>query len=186
MVIFKSPFLDTSISIQKEDLNNILENLAEDLDSNLQTLAMTAGEKQDTKQKKVIVKNIIQKLDRTPNKNIQKQLESQKWLQSLVDDQLRIDNFLPFGHYSGDTHENKFKNVTKRKKRRQKSAPMAWVESEEPSINALLPTDKRQSIQSAKKIFSNIIKNVPPENYKKFKIEYSPQKNLTLDDGDEF
>ena len=186
MVIFKSPFLDTSISIEKDDLNKILENIAEDLDSNLQTLDMNASEKQDTKQKKVIVKNIIQKLNRTPNKQIQKQLESQKWLQSLVDDALRIDNFFPFGHYSGYVHDNKFKNVTKRKKRRQKIMPMTWVESEEPNVNALLPTDKRQSIQSAKKIFSNIIKNVPPENYKKFKIDYTPQENLTLDDQDEF
>ena len=186
MVIFESPFLDTSISIPKDDLNNILENIAEDLDSNLQTLDMNASERQDPKQKKVIVKNIIQKLDRTPNNCIQKQLQSQKWLQSLVDDQLRIDNFFPFGHYNEDPYNNKFKNVTKRKKRQQKSAPMAWTESEEPSINALLPKNKRQSIQSAKKIFSNIIKNVPPENYKKFKIDYTPQENLTLDDQDEF
>ena len=63
---------------------------------------------------------------------------------------------------------------------------MTWVESEEPDINTLLPTNKRQSVQSAKKNFSNIIKNVPPENYKKFKIEYSPQSNLVLDDEDEF
>lgn len=52
MVIFKSPFLDTSISIVKKDLNNILENIAEDLDANLETLDMNASEKQDTKQKK--------------------------------------------------------------------------------------------------------------------------------------
>ena len=186
MVIFKSPFLDTSISIVKKDLNNILENIAEDLDANLETLDMNASEKQDTKQKKVIVKNIIGKLDRTPNKSIQKQQESQKWLQSLVDDQLRIDNFFPFGHYREDTHENKFKNVTKRKKKRQTVAPMTWVESEEPSINTLLPTNKRQSVQSAKRIFSNIIKNIPSENYKKIKIEYSPQNNLTFNDEDEF
>lgn len=187
MVIFKSPFLDTSISIQKEDLNNILENIAEDLDPNLKTLDMNASETQDTKQKKVIVKNIIGKLDRTPNKSIQEQLESQKWLQSLVDDQLKIENnFYPFGHYLREENQNKFKIVTKRKKRRGKSAPMTWVESEEPSINTLLPTNKRKSVQSAKKFFSNIIKNVPPEYYKKFKIEYSPQNNLTFEDVDEF
>ena len=69
---------------------------------------MSVSDSQEMKQKKVIVKNIIEKLDKTPNKNIQKQLESQKWLQSLVDDQLRIDNFFPFGNYAGDTHKNKF------------------------------------------------------------------------------
>ena len=183
MIIFDSPFLETSISIERKDLNNILENIAEDLDSNLQTLDMNESEKINTKQKKVIVKNIIQKLDKTPNKNIEKQLKSQKWLQSLVDDQLRIDNMYTFGNYLENTQKNKFKNVTKRRK---KISPITWIESEEPSIDKLLPTNKRKSIESAKKIFSNIIKNVPPESYKKFKIEYSPQEDLNLMDEDEF
>ena len=105
MVIFDSPFLETSISTERKDLNNILENIAEDLDSNLQTLDMNESEKLDTKQKKVIVKNIIQRLDKTPNKNIEKQLKSQKWLQSLVDDQLRIDNMHTFGNYLSNTQK---------------------------------------------------------------------------------
>ena len=185
MIIFKSPFLDTSISIQKEDLNNILENIIEDLNSNLKNLKMSATDTQETKQKKVIVKNIIEKLDKTPNKNIENQLESQKWLQNLVDDQLRIDNFFPFGNYTGEEYKNKFKNVTKRKRRRQKATPMSWSASEEPSVNALLLTNKLKKIQTAKNIFSNVIKNVPPENYKKFKIEYDPSNNITVDE-DEF
>ena len=109
MVVFDSPFLETSISIEKDDLNNILQNIAEDLDSNLQTLDMTQSEKTDTKQKKVIVKNIIQRLDKTPNKNIEKQLKSHKWLQSLVDDQLQIDNIHTFGNYFNDKHQKKIK-----------------------------------------------------------------------------
>ena len=185
MVIFKSPFLETSISIQKEDLNNILENIIEDLNLNLKNLKMSASGTHGKKQKKIIVKNIIEKLDKTPNKNIEKQLQSQKWLQYLVDDQLRIDNFFPFGNYTREEHKNKFKNVTKRKRRRQKVTPMSWSASEEPNINALLPTSKLKKIQTAKNIFSNIIKNVPPENYKKFKIEYDPLNNITVDE-DEF
>ena len=62
---------------------------------------------------------------------------------------------------------------------------MSWSTSEEPSINTLLPTNKLKKIQTAKNIFSNIIKNVPPENYKKFKIEYDPSNNITVDE-DEF
>ena len=185
MVVFQSPFLETSISIQKEDLHNILENIIEDFKLNLNNLDMSVSDSQEMKQKKVIVKNIIEKLDKTPNKNIENQLESQKWLQNLVDDQLRIDNFFPFGNYTGEEYKNKFKNVTKRKRRRQKATPMSWSASEEPSVNALLPTNKLKKIQTAKNIFSNIIKNVPPENYKKFKIEYDPSNNITVDE-DEF
>ena len=89
------------------------------------------------------------------------------------------------GNYTREEHKNKFKNVTKRKRRRQKVMPMSWSASEEPNINALLPTSKLKKIQTAKNIFSNIIKNVPPENYKKFKIEYDPLNNITVDE-DEF
>ena len=179
MVVFDSPFLETSISIEKDDLNNILQNIAEDLDSNLQTLDMTQSEKTDTKQKKVIVKNIIQRLDKTPNKNIEKQLKSHKWLQSLVDDQLQIDNIHTFGNYFNDKHQKKIKRTSK--KHRMKH-PLSWSSSEEPTIDKIMPTNKRKAINSAKKVFSNIIGNVPPETYKKFKIDYSPQTNLSLED----
>ena len=148
MVVFDSPFLETSISIEKNDLNNILENIAEDLDSNLQTLDMTEGEKTDTKQKKVIVKNIIQRLDKTPNKNIEKQLKSQKWLQSLVDDQLRIDNIHTFGNYLNYNHQNK---ITKTPKKHRMLPPMTWISSEEPSIDKIVPTNKRRQLVLLKK-----------------------------------
>ena len=183
MVVFDSPFLETSISIERNDLNNILQNIAEDLDSNLQTLDMTQSEETETRQKKLIVKNLILRLDKTPNKNIEKQLKSQKWLQSLVDDQLRIDNIHTFGNYTNDDYQNKLKRTPKKQRM---LAPMTWMSSEEPSIDKIVPTNKRKAINSAKKIFSNIIKNVPPESYKKFKIEYSPQDSLQLMDEDEF
>ena len=60
--------------------------------------------------------------------------------------------------------------------------PLSWSSSEEPTIDKMVPTNKRKAINSAKKIFSNIIGNVPPETYKKFKIDYSPQTNLNLED----
>ena len=179
MVVFDSPFLETAISIEKDDLNNILQNIAEDLDSNLQTLDMTQSEKTDTKQKKVIVKNIIQRLDKTPNKNIEKQLKSHKWLQSLVDDQLQIDNVHTFGNYFNDKHQKKIKRTSKKQTMHH---PLSWSSSEEPTIDKIMPTNKRKAINSAKKVFSNIIGNVPPETYKKFKIDYSPQTNLSLED----
>ena len=169
--------------MKKNDLNNILQNIAEDLDSNLQTLDMTEGGKTNTKQKKVIVKNIIQRLGKTPNKNIEKQLKSQKWLQSLVDDQLKIDNIHTFGNYFNDDYQNKLKRTPKK---HRMLPPMTWISSDEPNIDKMVPTNKRKAINSAKKIFSNIIKNVPPESYKKFKIEYSPQDSLQLMDEDEF
>ena len=179
MVVFDSPFLETSISIEKDDLNNVLEKIAQDLDSNLQTLDMTKSEKTDTKQKKIIVENIIQRLDKTANKNIEKQLKSHKWLQSLVDSQIQIDNIHTFGHYFTDKYQKKIKKPSTK---HRMSHPLSWQSSEDPTIDKMVPTNKRKAINSAKKIFSNIIGNVPPESYKKFKIDYSPQKSLNLED----
>ena len=88
-----------------------------------------------------------------------------------------------FGNYFNDDHQNKLKRTPKK---HRMLPPMTWISSDEPNIDKMVPTNKRKAINSAKKIFSNIIKNVPPESYKKFKIEYSPQNSLQLMDEDEF
>ena len=60
---------------------------------------------------------------------------------------------------------------------------MNWESLEEdPSIYSLIPTSELAKIKSTKNIFGNIIKNIPPESYKKFKIEYNPSNNITVDE----
>ena len=49
-----------------------------------------------------------------------------------------------------------------------------------PSIYSLIPADKTKKINSAKKIFSNIIKNISPESYKKFKIDYDQSNDINI------
>ena len=51
---------------------------------------------------------------------------------------------------------------------------------EMPSICSLVPANKIKKIQSAKNIFSNIIKNIPPEDYKKFKIAYDHSNDISI------
>ena len=41
---------------------------------------------------------------------------------------------------------------------------------ETPSIYSLIPANKTKIIESAKNIFSNIIKSIPPKSYKKLKF----------------
>ena len=48
------------------------------------------------------------------------------------------------------------------------------------SIYSLVPANKIKKIESAKNIFSNIIKNIPPENYKKFKIDYDQLSDISI------
>ena len=176
MILFKSPSL-TVVNIYKEDLHNILQKIIDDLDLNLKDMLMSPSDTQDTKQKKVILNQLIKRLNKSPKKDIEKQLESQRWLQNLIDDQLKTNNSFSFGKY--DYESNKFKNVTKRKKGH---SPMYLQYLEAPSIYSLIPTSKLAKIESGKNIFSNIIKNIPPENYKKFKTEYDPSNDITVDE----
>ena len=75
--------------------------------------------------------------------------------------------------------KNKFKNATKRKKRPSPLTPDDRLE-EMQSIYNLVAVNKIKKIESAKNIFSNIIKNIPPEDYKKFKIEYDQSNDISI------
>ena len=61
--------------------------------------------------------------------------------------------------------KNKFKNVTVRKR---KLLPLT-SEDRSSSIYSKILVDRNKKIESAKEIFSNIIKRIPPESYKKLK-----------------
>ena len=51
---------------------------------------------------------------------------------------------------------------------------------EMPSIYSLVPANKIEKIEQAKNIFSNIIENIPRENYKKFKIDYDQSNDISI------
>ena len=48
------------------------------------------------------------------------------------------------------------------------------------SIYSKIPVDRNKKIESAKDIFSNIIKRIPPESYKHFKIDYDQSNNINI------
>ena len=60
MLLFKSPSL-TIASVHKKELREILDKIIEDLDLNLTETLMYASDIQDTKQKKVILKQLIKR-----------------------------------------------------------------------------------------------------------------------------
>ena len=177
MLLFKSPSL-TIVSLYKKELRKILDKIIEDLDLNLTETLMSASDIQDTKQKKVILKQLIKRLKTAPKKDIEEQLVSHDWLQKLIDDQIELNkNSFSFGHYD-DNQKNKFKNVTKRKKG---LSPLASEDRfKEMQSITLVPANKIKKIESAKNIFSNIIKNIPPEDYKKFKIAYDQSNDISI------
>ena len=113
MLLFKSPSLRT-VSVYKKELRKILDKIIEDLDLNLTETLMSASDIQDTKQKKVILKQLIKRLKTAPKKDIEEQLVSHDWLQKLIDNQTELNkNSFSFRHYDYN-QKNKFKNVTKR------------------------------------------------------------------------
>ena len=116
MLLFKLPSL-TIVSVSKKELRKILGKIIEDLDLNLTETLMSASNIQDTKQKKVIIKQLIKRLKTEPKKDMEEQLVNHDWLQKLIDDQIELNkNSFSFGHYD-DNQKNKFKNVTKKKKK---------------------------------------------------------------------
>ena len=103
MILFKSPSL-TITSVYKKELRNILNKIIEDLDLNLTETLMSASDILDTKQTKLILKQLIKRLNKAPKKDIKKQLESHDWLQKLTDDQIKVNDIsFSFGQYDNDS-----------------------------------------------------------------------------------
>ena len=50
------------------------------------------------------------------------------------------------------------------------------------SIYTKVPADRVKKINAAKDIFSNIIKQILSESYKKFKIDYDQSDNINIEE----
>ena len=48
-------------------------------------------DKQETKQKNFIIKNLIKRFDSTNKQNIEKQLQTHEWIRKFIDDQLQAN-----------------------------------------------------------------------------------------------
>ena len=131
--------------------------------------------------------------------DIERQLKSHKQLNQLTEDQIKLNKtaYQNFGNeYKGDQLKNKFKNVTTRKKRRLFSTANYFPLSAQDdlslasedrlkdiaSIYTKILADRAKKIDAAKDIFSNIIKQIPTESYKKFKIDYDQSNNINIEE----
>ena len=159
----------------------VLNNIIEDLDLNLKQTLMSKSDKTEAKQKITLLKNLNKRLDITKNQDIDKQLQLHEWLTQLVEDQLKKNKtYYSFGkNFENKQVKNKFKNVTVRKR---KLLPLTSEDrlKDLRSIYTTIPADRTKKIQSSKEIFSNIIKQIPPKSYKKFKIDYDQSNNIDI------
>lgn len=51
-----------------------------------------------------------------------------------------------------------------------------------PSIYTKILTDRAKKIEAAKQVFDKIIKQVPSEIYKKFKIDFDEKNNIAINE----
>ena len=102
-------------------------------------------------------------------------------LTKLTEDQLKLNKtYHTFGeNFESNELKNKFKNVTIRKR---KLLPLTSEDilKDLPSIYTQIPADRAKKIEAAKNLFSNIIKQIPPENFKRFKINYYQTNNIDI------
>ena len=167
--------------------------MIEDLDLNLKKTLMSKSDKTETRQNNTLLKNFNKRLDTLKKENIEKQLQSHDWLTQLVEDQLKQrQTYYNFGENCENKQaKNKFKNVTVRKRKLLPITSEGRLK-ELPSIYSKIPVNRNEKTESAKEIFSNIIKRIPRESYKKFKIDYDQSNNINISeinyesDDDEF
>ena len=183
----------TFASVEKKELVTILNKMIEDLDLNLKKTLMSKSDKTETRQNNTLLKNFNKRLDTLKKENIEKQLQSHDWLTQLVEDQLKQrQTYYNFGENCENKQaKNKFKNVTVRKRKLLPITSEGRLK-ELPSIYSKIPVNRNEKTESAKEIFSNIIKRIPRESYKKFKIDYDQSNNINISeinyetDDDEF
>ena len=181
MIIFKSPSL-TFTTIEKENLKTIINNIIEDLGLNI-SLLKNEADKKESKQKITLLKNLNKGVDTAKNKDIEEQLQSHEWLNKLIGDQLKDNTGYDFGeNYENRKFTNKFSYITTRKRKLQSQKPLASEEKlkDFPSYLKKIPADNRNKIEYTKEIFSNIIRQIPPENYEKFKINLDSTDQIDI------
>ena len=133
---------------------------------------MSQDDRTEIKQRTNILKNLNNRFGLIKKADIEKQLQSHEWLTKLIEEQVKLNKtYHMFGeNFESYELENKFKNVTIQKRR------LLALTSEDrlkdiTSIYTQIPVDWAKKIEAAKNIFSNIIKQIPPESYKGFKID---------------
>lgn len=124
---------------------------------------------------------------------IANKINSESWIKKLIDDQInKEENYYLFGKNFKEydlvqtpkeekIRKNPYENVTTQKR---KLLPITSdVRMKDlPSIYTKILTDRAKKIEAAKQVFDKIIKQVPSEIYKKFKIDFDEKNNIAINE----
>ena len=91
-------------------------------------------------------------------------------------------NFENYKRIENQRKERNRKPYAKVTTRKRKLLPIVSEErlKDLPTIYTQIPTDRAKKIEAAKQVFDKIIKQVPPESFKKFKVNYDEKNNITI------
>lgn len=189
LIVYKSP---TTVNIARKDFKNLLENIIEDLNLNISQLKTDTGSHDVTIKKINKIKKFINEIDFGKKDYIEKQINSSKWISKLIDKQLQQKkNYYTFGsnfeNYKRIENQRKERNrkpYAKVTTRKRKLLPILSEErlKDLPTIYTQIPTDRAKKIEAAKQVFDKIIKQVPSEIYKKFKIDFDEKNNIAINE----
>ena len=142
---------------------------------------MSKDDRTETKQKFNTLKSLNKRFSLIKKRDIKKQLQLHEQITKFIEDQLRFNKtYHTFSeNFESNKLKNEFKNVRIRKRR------LLPLTSEDklkdfPIFTLKFQQIELKKIEVAKNVFSNMIKQIPPESYKKFKIEYNQSNNIDI------
>ena len=104
----------TTVSISKKQLKNAFNKILEDLNANITDFTTIHDEDQNFKRIRK-TERFINKTDFDNKEKIEKKLDKNKWLKSLIDDQIKIESLL----LGLDCEENISPKKNRRNKRKK-------------------------------------------------------------------
>ena len=125
LIAYKSPLL-TTVNISKKQLKDTPNKILEDLNEKITDFTTTHGEDQNLKRIQKI-EQFINKIDFDNKEKIEKNLDKNKWLKSLIDNQIKNEsllfglefeeNMLPKKNRRNKRKKIPYENTTKRKRK---------------------------------------------------------------------
>ena len=176
-------------TLVENNWNLLLIKLWDDLNANIEDVQRQSGQKTNRRKIKEVKK--VLKISTKEKKYIENKLNSSRWLQELLDDQLKDGEYYSFGENSEelgsisntprssrfDKRKSPYENATTQKRKKLMLITSEKRLKELPSTYTEITANQTNKIEASKKVFDKIIKQVP-FNQKKFKIEYNKKKYL--------
>ena len=157
------------LALIKKNLKIFL-NIIKDLNLNLKETLMSEKNKIEEKQKLIILKNIKKRFSSMKKTDIEQQLKSHKWLNQLIEEEIQKCY-----------NKKKKKVIFYSKLFSIKCARRFIINFRRQTQRTKVPANQVKKI-TQQNIFSNIIKQIPSESYKKFTIDYDQSDNISTEE----